>query len=285
MFDDNYGDEDGEAETDELWVTPGGSLVSIHGKRMRMGKCLVVPRKRLRCRGAWAKSIESSPAIAIAASTPILHPTVDQIHTHKQQQTASDDLGKDLVQLLRRDHAHSYLDPDCTEHAAENRTPSIGAWQLCSICCGGACTILVAHCGVVECNWQDVECWSDDGEEAGADEEWGLGDMNTGNLKSGCDTSRDECSGNEILGKFSVEVEGSACDRERRGDNRSDHGQGMLETEQDREKNGNLIVQAVEWCFIVFVFAIQGPDVGGDQVEIVLNICQLGSLRLRGRQT
>ena len=44
----------------------------------------------------------------------------------------------------------------------------------------------------------------------------------------------------------------------------------MLEAEQERQEDGNFIVQAVEWCFIFFVFAIQGPYVGCDEVEVVL---------------
>lgn len=44
----------------------------------------------------------------------------------------------------------------------------------------------------------------------------------------------------------------------------------MLEAEQERQEDGNFIVQAVEWCFIFFVLAIQGPYVGCDEVEVVI---------------
>jgi hypothetical protein len=46
----------------------------------------------------------------------------------------------------------------------------------------------------------------------------------------------------------------------------------MLEAEQERQEDGDFIVQAIEWCFIFFVFAIQGPYVGCDEVEVVLGV-------------
>jgi hypothetical protein len=44
----------------------------------------------------------------------------------------------------------------------------------------------------------------------------------------------------------------------------------MLETQEDSQKNRDFIIEPVEWCFVVFVFAIERPDVGGDEVEIIL---------------
>jgi hypothetical protein len=43
-----------------------------------------------------------------------------------------------------------------------------------------------------------------------------------------------------------------------------------LEAEEESEEDGDLIVEAVEWCFIIFVFAVQRPDVGCDEVDIIL---------------
>jgi hypothetical protein len=44
----------------------------------------------------------------------------------------------------------------------------------------------------------------------------------------------------------------------------------MLEAEKKSQKNWNFVIKTVEWSFIVFVFAIQGPDVGGDEVGVIL---------------
>lgn len=63
-----------------------------------------LPWQRLRSRNIGAHSIETFSSIAIAASTPILHSAVDEIHTHKQQQTSSHDLWEDLVQFLGWNH-------------------------------------------------------------------------------------------------------------------------------------------------------------------------------------
>ncbi len=94
--------------------------------------------------------------------------------------------------------------------------------------------------------------------------------MDAGYLECGGNAGCDECGGNEVLGDFGVEVECSACDGEGWGDDGPDHCEGMLKTEEHSEEDWDLVVQAVEWCFIVFVFAVQGPDIGRDEVEVVL---------------
>jgi hypothetical protein len=44
----------------------------------------------------------------------------------------------------------------------------------------------------------------------------------------------------------------------------------VLKTEEESEEDGDFIVETVEWCFIIFVFPVQGPDVGCDEVDIIL---------------
>jgi hypothetical protein len=44
----------------------------------------------------------------------------------------------------------------------------------------------------------------------------------------------------------------------------------VLETEKDGEKDWNLVVETVEGCFVLLAFPVQGPDVGGYEVEVVL---------------
>jgi hypothetical protein len=44
----------------------------------------------------------------------------------------------------------------------------------------------------------------------------------------------------------------------------------MLETKQQGEEDWDLVVEAVEWSDIVFVFAIQRPNVGSNKVDIIL---------------
>lgn len=44
----------------------------------------------------------------------------------------------------------------------------------------------------------------------------------------------------------------------------------MLEAEEEREEDGDFVVEAVERGDIVSVFAIQGPYVGRDEVDIIL---------------
>lgn len=94
--------------------------------------------------------------------------------------------------------------------------------------------------------------------------------MDSGYLQSRRDASCDEGSGDEVLGYFSVEVEGPTCDGKWWGDDGADHGEGVLEAEEEGEQDGDLIVEAVERRFVVLVLAVQWPDVGGDEVEVVL---------------
>jgi hypothetical protein len=44
----------------------------------------------------------------------------------------------------------------------------------------------------------------------------------------------------------------------------------MLETEEDGEEDWDLIVETIKWSDIVFVFAVERPDVGCDQINVVL---------------
>jgi hypothetical protein len=49
----------------------------------------------------------------------------------------------------------------------------------------------------------------------------------------------------------------------------------MLETEEQGEEDWDLIVEPVEGCFVVFVSAVQGPDIGCDEVEVILRTIAL----------
>jgi len=45
----------------------------------------------------------------------------------------------------------------------------------------------------------------------------------------------------------------------------------MLETEEQGEEDWDLIVEPVEGGFVVLVFAVQGPDIGCDEVVVILH--------------
>jgi hypothetical protein len=47
----------------------------------------------------------------------------------------------------------------------------------------------------------------------------------------------------------------------------------MLQAEEKGEQDGNLVVEAVEWRVDPFVLAVQRPDVRGNQIQIVLELC------------
>lgn len=44
----------------------------------------------------------------------------------------------------------------------------------------------------------------------------------------------------------------------------------MLKAEKQCQENGYAVVKAVERRLIVFVLSVQGPDIGGNQVDVVL---------------
>ena len=52
--------------------------------------------------------------------------------------------------------------------------------------------------------------------------------MNSSDLKSCGNTCRNESSGDEVLGNGSIEIKSSTGDCQGRGNDGSDHGQGML---------------------------------------------------------
>ena len=95
--------------------------------------------------------------------------------------------------------------------------------------------------------------------------------MNTSDLKRCCNTGGDERGGNKILSHSGIKVEGPTSNCQRWRDDGSDHGQGVLEAEKDGQENWDLIIEAVEGRLVVFVFAIEWPDVGGDEVEVILS--------------
>lgn len=78
-----------------------------------------------------------------------------------------------------------------------------------------------------------------------------------------------------------VEIEGAAIDSKWRRDNGSDHREGMLEAEEERKEDGDFIIGAVERGLVVAVFAVQWPDIGGDEVELVLGQL-VGAKQLEG---
>jgi hypothetical protein len=48
----------------------------------------------------------------------------------------------------------------------------------------------------------------------------------------------------------------------------------VLQAEEKGEQDGDLVVKPVEWRVDPFVLSVQRPDVGGDQIKIVLEVCQ-----------
>lgn len=67
-----------------------------------------------------------------------------------------------------------------------------------------------------------------------------------------------------------VEVKGAAGDGEGWGDDGADHCEGVLEAEEEGEEDGDLVVEAVEGCDVVFIFAVERPDVWGYEVHVIL---------------
>jgi hypothetical protein len=45
----------------------------------------------------------------------------------------------------------------------------------------------------------------------------------------------------------------------------------MLETEKKGQEDWNLIVKPVKWCFVIFVFSVERPDIGSDKIDIILS--------------
>lgn len=72
-----------------------------------------------------------------------------------------------------------------------------------------------------------------------------------------------------------VEVECTTSNCKRRRDNGSNHCERMLQSQQQSQEDGNFVIEAVEWSFVVFVFAIQRPDIRGDEVQVVLDLLSL----------
>ncbi len=94
--------------------------------------------------------------------------------------------------------------------------------------------------------------------------------MYPGDLKKCGQSGRDKGSRDKILSNRGIKVEGASGYGKRRRDNRTNHGECMLKSQNDGEKDGNLIVEAIERCLIVLVFPVQGPDIGCDEIDVIL---------------
>ena len=95
--------------------------------------------------------------------------------------------------------------------------------------------------------------------------------MYPSDLQCSRDAGRNESCRHQILRLGWIEVKRAACDGKRRGDNGSDHGQGMLKSEDKREQNWDAIIKPVERCFVILVLLVERPDVGCEKVYIVLD--------------
>jgi hypothetical protein len=51
----------------------------------------------------------------------------------------------------------------------------------------------------------------------------------------------------------------------------------MLKCQNDSEKDGNLIIKAIEGALIVLVFLVQRPDVGCDKINVILRSISMSS--------
>jgi hypothetical protein len=77
--------------------------------------------------------------------------------------------------------------------------------------------------------------------------------MHPGDLKSRCYPGCNERRRNKILALICVQIKCSACDCQRGRYHRPNHGQGVLQAQYDGEENWYLIVESIEWCFMVLV--------------------------------
>lgn len=228
------------------------------------------PRQRPRRRNVGTKRIEARAAVTVHAAAPVLHAVAHEEHAHQQQQRARHELGEQPVEQARRHKGHGELDPDRAQHRAEHGAPGVGARQLRAVGGHGACAGFVAQGGIVEADGEDVEGWADDGEQPGADEEGRLGDVHACYLQGCCEPGCDEGRADEVLGHLGLEVEGTGGDGEGRGHDGSNHGQGMLEAENDGEEKRDFIVKPIKRRRVAFVLFVQWPDVGRNEIEIVL---------------
>lgn len=48
----------------------------------------------------------------------------------------------------------------------------------------------------------------------------------------------------------------------------------MLEAKKDRQKDRNFVIEAVERSLVVFVFAVERPNIGSNEVQVVLFECK-----------
>lgn len=80
--------------------------------------------------------------------------------------------------------------------------------------------------------------------------------MNPRHLKRSCNSRRNESSRDEILSYGRVKVKSTPGNRKWRGHDRTDHCEGVLEAEDDGEKDGDFIVEAIKWGDVVLVFAV-----------------------------
>lgn len=94
--------------------------------------------------------------------------------------------------------------------------------------------------------------------------------MYSSDLHCGGNACCDERCGYEILCDCGIEVECTTGNSKRGGDDGTNHRQGMLQTEQEGQEDGDFVVQAVERCFIVFVLAIERPYVWCNEVYVIL---------------
>ena len=184
---------------------------------------------------------------AAGAAGPVGEAGLDEGDADEGDGGAGDERGEELLEVFGGGEGEADFEEGADAGGAEEGAVAVGAGQLGAVGGGGAVAGRVHLVEGAGGDGDDGEGGADYGDQAGADVVGGLVDVEAGDLHGRQDAADDERGRDEVLGGVGGEVgAGLAGDDDGRADDAGEHGEGVLEAEEEGEHEGHFVVQAKE---------------------------------------
>lgn len=214
LFTDNDGEVDEETETDELGGPP-------------------------------SVTFSAGGADTAGTTDKVLETRLDQGDSDQEDDGAGDDRREEALQDLGRHEGEGDFQETTDAGGGDHGTVTVGTGKLGAVGGGWTEAGLVHHREALGDDGDGGEGGSHDGKQARADVVRGEGDLEPGDLDAGEEAGHHEGDGDQVLGVEGVQV-GVTGDQERRGAEAGQHGEGVLQAEDEAEQDGDVVVEAEE---------------------------------------
>lgn len=244
-------DKDEETQADELGAAPGKSV-----RRRVVGAEL-------------EEAFGGTTGAKTTATSPVHEAGLDQMHTDENDGGTGDDGREDLLQSFGRDERDQDFRQGAESTGADERTVRVGARQTVAVRVQLTRSIGIHLRKCTSSDGDDGEGRSHDGDQARSEVVGGLVDVEAGNLDGRQNATDDQRSRNQVLLVVRREVDTALTGQNNgRSHDTGQHGQSVLESEQESQHNGHGIVQPEEGACATSL--LDEWNVGSEEERIVV---------------